>query len=396
VRALVWLIAVFAAAAAIAVFGRLNGGYALFVVPPWRVELSLLSFGVAAAVVFAAAYAFARVIGRTIALPAQVRAYRERRRRERAHGALAAALQAHLEGRFARAEREARLAWEAGAAPGLAALLAARAAHEMRELERRDRWLQRAAEAGASLQAARLVTEAELALEERDFEAARGALERLHASGPRHIASLRMQLKAELGAQNWSEVLRLTALLAKRGAIPEAAAEEYRTQALLGLLERDATDRRSFDERWRKIPSRDEARPRLALLGARLATTFGNISLAREIVERSLDAEWSGALAARYGELGALEGREREREALERIERAEKWLAEHPKDPQLLAALGRLCAAAELWGKAQRYLETSVAFEDSRAARLDLARLAERLGRPAEAQQHYRRAAEMP
>lgn len=127
-RALVWLIAVFAAAAAIAVFGRLNGGYALFVVPPWRVELSLLSFGVAAAVVFAAAYAFARVIGRTIALPAQVRAYRERRRRERAHGALAAALQAHLEGRFARAEREARLAWEAGAAPGLAALLAARAA----------------------------------------------------------------------------------------------------------------------------------------------------------------------------------------------------------------------------------------------------------------------------
>ena len=52
--------------------------------------------------------------------------------------------------------------------------------------------------------------------------------------------------------------------------------------------------------------------------------------------------------------------------------------------------------AAELWGKAQNYLEASLAFTPSRAAHLELARLAEREGRAAEAQKHFRSAGELP
>ena len=79
-----------------------------------------------------------------------------------------------------------------------------------------------------------------------------------------------------------------------------------------------------------------------------------------------------------------------------RFERAERWLREHAEDPLLLATLGRLCMAAELWGKAQNYLEASLSFGPSRAAHLELARLAEREGRVAEAQKHFRSAGELP
>ena len=72
------------------------------------------------------------------------------------------------------------------------------------------------------------------------------------------------------------------------------------------------------------------------------------------------------------------------------------WQGERPEDPQLLAALGRLCAHAELWGKSESYLEASLAFEESRATHLELARLLDRHGRGEEAQKHYRRAAELP
>ena len=41
-KSLFWLVIVFAAAAALAVFGRTNEGYALLVYPPWRIEVSLL------------------------------------------------------------------------------------------------------------------------------------------------------------------------------------------------------------------------------------------------------------------------------------------------------------------------------------------------------------------
>jgi HemY protein len=82
-------------------------------------------------------------------------------------------------------------------------------------------------------------------------------------------------------------------------------------------------------------------------------------------------------------------------EARARIERAERWLLEHEGDAQLLAALGRLCAHAELWGKAQSYLETSLSFGETSATHLALARLLDRLERGTEAQPHYRRAAEL-
>ncbi len=395
-RSLFWLVAVFAAAAALAVFGRMNEGYALLVYPPWRVEVSLVLAAVALLLAFALLYAAVRLAHHALALPSYVRSFRERRRRNRAQNALAAALQAHFEGRFSRAEKEAQQAWEDGAAPGVAALIAARAAHELREFARRDQWLERAAEAGESLHAARLVTQAELALEERDFAAAREALRTLHESGPKHIATLRMLLRAERGVQNWEEVLRIASMLAKRDAIAPHAAEEFKVQAYVELLGEAAADRRAYEERWRRIAPRDQVLPRIAATAARRLTALGNAALAREAIERGLAHEWSGTLAALYGELPELEAPERSREAVTRIERAERWLSAHAEDPQLLAALGRLCAAAELWGKAQRYLEAALSFEESRAAHLDLARLLERLGRPAEAQQHLRRAAEMP
>src|SRR5919106_2966339 len=156
-RSLFWLLAVFAAAVALVILGRIDAGYVLFIYPPYRVEVSMLFFAIAVAASFFLLYAALRLLGQALSLPAYVRAYRARRRRERAHAALAGALQAYYEGRYARAEKEASVAFESGPTPGVAALLAARAAHQMRDFESRDRWLERADGSGEALQAARLV-----------------------------------------------------------------------------------------------------------------------------------------------------------------------------------------------------------------------------------------------
>ena len=395
-RGLFWLLAVFAAAVAFALVGRLGEGYVLVVYPPWRAEVSLVLAVVALAAAFGLAYVLVRLVGHALALPAHVRAFRDKRRREQAQSALASALLCYFEGRYARAEKEAALAWETGAAPGIAALVAARATHQMREYERRALWLERAEAQGESLHAARLLTQAELALDERDFVGARDALRSMHGTGPRHIAAARMQLRAERGAQNWEEVLRLASLLAKRNALPPAIAEEYRVQAHIELLARDAGERASLEAWLRRIPSAELLHPRVAAAAARRAGELGEAALGRDLIERSLAAEWNAALVRLYGDIEKLESAKRQVEARARIERAERWLPEHAEDPLLLACLGRLCMAAELWGKAQNYLEASLAFAPSRAAHLELARLAEREGRGAEAQKHFRQAGELP
>jgi HemY protein len=395
-KSLFWLLAVFAAAVALVLLGRVDAGYVLFIYPPYRIEVSMLFFGVTLLALFLILYAVLRLLSHALSLPAYVRAYRARRRRERAHAALAGALQAYYEGRYTRAEKEASIAFDSGSTPALAALLAARAAHQMRDFQRRDRWLDRADAMGQRMQAAVLVSRAELALEDRDFTAARDALRSLHGAGPKQIATTRMLLRAERGAGAWDEVLRLATQLGKRDAIAPALAEEYKVQATIELLARSTADAAEFERRWRDIASRDQLHPRVAAAGARRASDLGKAAAAREILERALAAEWTPELVSLYGELpGGLDEQARIAEARARIERGERWLLERNRDAHLLATLGRLCGQAELWGKARSFLEASLSFEESRSAHLDLARLAERLDEPAEAQRHYRRAAEL-
>src|SRR5262245_43542865 len=173
----------------------------------------------------------------------------------------------------------------------------------MRDFERRDRWLERADGSGEALQAARLVSRAELALEDRDFVAARDALRNLHGAGPKHVATTRMLLRAERGAGAWDEVLRLASQLSKRDAISPALAEEYKVQATVELLARSADDDGAFERRWRGIAPADRVQPRIAAAGARHATALGKASLAREILESALAAEWVPTLVALYSDL---------------------------------------------------------------------------------------------
>lgn len=386
-RALFWLLAVFASAVALAIVGRANEGYALFVYPPWRVELSLVLFVVLLAGTFVVLYLLARLVHHTLHLPLHVRAFRERRRIARSREALLGSAQAYFEGRYARAESEARRAFDGGDSRSLAALFAARAAHFLRAPDRRDAWLEKAAESGDSLHVARLVTQAELLLDERDFAGARKVLRDLHDSGPKHIATLRMLLRAELGARNWEEVLRLTGVLAKRDAISPALQDEYKSRALVELLGALSSDPAGLEARWRRLPSRDQVIPRVAAAAARTAATAGRASLARDILEKALAQDWIPALVDLYGETSSDDVRLR-------IERGEHWLLEHPGDARLLLALGRLCVRAELWGKAQNYIEASLSFEPNRESHLALARLFERLGRQGDAGAQYRKAAE--
>ena len=395
-RSLLWLLAVFAAAVALVIVGRVDAGYVLFVYPPYRVEVTMIFFAIAALAAFFLLYGLTRLLRQVLSLPASVRAYRMRRRRERAHGALARALQAYYEGRYGRAEREAALAYDTGPVPGIAALLAARAAHQLRDFASRERWFERADSAGDAWRTARLVSRAELALDERDFGAARDALRGLESAAPRHLGTARMLLRAARGAGAWDEVLRLAGQLVKRDAIAPALAEEYQVQANVELLGRSSDDALAFERRWRAIGARDQVHPRVAAAAARHASALGLAALAREIIEKALAADWSSRLITLYAELPSqLTPSERADEARIRIERGERWLTEHSRDPELLASLGRLCAQAELWGKAKSFLEASLSFEETRAVHLELARLAERLGEGPQAQRHFRRAAEL-
>jgi HemY protein len=387
-RALLRLFVLAALAVALSLALRGNGGYALFVLPPWRAEVSLNFLGLLLIVGFALAYFLVRAVWHTLRLPSHVRAFRRRRRAEAGHEATLGAIQALFEGRFVRAEKLASKAIDLGATPGLAGLLAARAAQRLRDFGRRDQWLERSTQGDGEWRVAQAMTKAELLLDERRFDEARSVLRELHASGPRHVAALLLTLRAEQGMSNWEEVLRTANALEKHDALPPEAIDSVRTTAHVALLTRRPLDRDSLVRQWEGTPRADRVRPKIAATAARAFMHLGDCRRAHRVIEDALERGWDAALALLYGECV-------DKDARARLERAEKWLEERPGEAELLLTLGRLCVQSELWGKAQSYLEASLATQPMQAAHVALAKLHERLGRPEEAGRHFRAGADL-
>ena len=386
-RGLLWLFVLAALAVALSLALRGNGGYALFVLPSWRVEISLNFLALLVTVGFALGYLLVRTVWHILRLPSHVRAFRGRRRADAVHAATLGAIQALFEGRFVRAEKLASKAIDLGAAPGLAGLLAARAAQRLRDFGRRDQWLERSKQGDGEWRVAQAMTKAEFLLDERRFDEARSVLSDLHAQGPRHVAALFLMLRAEQGMSNWEEVLRTANALEKHGAMPAEALDSVRTTAHIALLT-SRPDREGLARQWDSTPRSERVRPRIAAAAARAFMQLGDCRRAHRIIEEALERSWDGTLALLYGECA-------DKDALERLERAEEWLKDRPAEAELLLTLGRLCVQRELWGKAQSYLEASLATQPTQAAHIALAKLYEQLGRPAEASRHFRASADL-
>lgn len=386
-RALFWFLALAALATGLALAARYNDGYALLVLPPWRVELSLNLLIVLLAGGCLVLYLLLHAIANVLRLPAAVAAFRQRRAREKADRALRDAVLFWQEGRYSHAVKSAEAAFDAGHAPGLASLVALRAAHSLRDGPREQLWRQRALDNEAGMRTVRLKTEAELALDDHDFEHARDLLRQLVDEGGKHIAVLRLSLRVHQGLGDWNEVLRLARQLEKHKALTPGQAAPVRLRAHrenLAALEGDAQQLARY---WRSMPEEDRKEVRLALAAAKALAAADNCGEAAQLVEDFLDGQWDSSLVAVYGECQG-------GDVVARIAHAEKWLTAHPRDAMLLLALGRLCRQKQLWGKAQSYLEASLAIEPTAEAHLELANLLENeLEKSAVAERHYRQAA---
>lgn len=379
-RALIWIVVIVALAVGLTLAARYNTGYALLVLPQYRVEISLNLLLALLAAGFVAVYAVVRFISATLRLPRQVREYRAARGREKARATLLEALHEYFAGRYGRAEQAAAASLELGEHPGLSAVLAARSAHELRAYERRDAYLARATTSTPGEEAARLVTEAELLLDEQRHEEALTLLKRLPR---RHTAALKLELKAQQQARNWEQVVVLTEELRKRNVFDATQAEQVRRHALTENLKRKALDTHALDDAWDSIPAAERTNRRVAAAAARCYIALGGCGRAHRIIEQAVEESWDSELVGLYAEC---EGGD----TVKRIERAEGWLESHPRDAVLLLTLGRLCGEQELWGKAQSYLEASIAVEPTYSAQFVLAGLQERLGNADAARRHYR------
>lgn len=377
-----WLLILFAVAALAAVGAKVNDGYALIVWPPYRAEVSLNLIAVALLIAFVLFYWLMRALSAVFGMPRQVAVYRERRRQEKGQQMFHEAFRLLFEGRFGQALRRSKDSFDAGVDRGLSALIAARAAQRMRRSDEQQQWLQRASEVDKESQPARLMLEAEMCLDSRDFSGALKALETLHKISGRNLAAQRLELRARQGVGDWPGVLELTRHLEKKGVLIAEVAGELKLRAHRENILSRRGDTRGLVNYLKDIPAAEHS-ARLTAAAAKTLIEIDAREDAAKIIETQLARGWDATLAELYGQCGGAR-------ITARIAEAEKWLQQHPDDACLLLALGRLCLQQQLWGKAQSYLEASLSIKETRDAHLELARLADRLGNKADADRHYR------
>jgi len=408
-RALFWLLTLAALAIGLALLGRVSDGYVLWVIPPWRIELSLNLFVLAQLLAVAVTYLLLRAISSTLNLPRVVGEFRARRARLRDERAATEALRLLWEGRYGHALKSAEKvsfggggaasivgagetasAGTAASAAVLASLVGLKAASALHDPARIAAWRSRASASTPDKndwRAARLMTEAELALDARDFATAQVALDELTPKERRQISAQRLDLRLAQGRNDWAAVLHITRQLEKHKVLSAAQALPLRLRAQHGILDSLEGEPAQLARYWQGMLATERLDLPLAQRVARALGSAGVCAESARLIEDYLDEQWESALLEDY--VNCPGG-----DVLGRIAHCEKWLHEQPNDAALLLALGRLCARQQLWGKAQSYLEASLAVAATCAAHIELARLLDHLERVDEANRHYRAAAD--
>ena len=286
------------------------------------------------------------------------------------------------EGNFAKGERLLARAADVSEAPLLNYLQAARAAHLQGQDERRDRWLREAYENLPEAANAVLLTQAELQLDQSQYESALATLRQIEENSPNHSHALVLLGRLYYQLEDWSHLSDIMPKLRKYGGLDGATLTKWLLRVHQEHLE-SAADGEAVTSAWKNVPK--DQKKDIGLLETYYSSLIrtGLHDKAEKDLAADLRREWRPALVRLFG---IVDGSDAPRQ----LKKAENWLKNHSEDADLLLAAARLCLRNELWGKARSYLETVISIRPTPEAYQEYGQLLNRLGEGEAAADAYR------
>ena len=286
------------------------------------------------------------------------------------------------EGNFAKGERLLARAADVSEAPLLNYLQAARAAHLLGQDERRDRWLREAYENLPEAANAVLLTQAELQLDQSQYEPALATLRQIEENSPNHSHALVLLGRLYYRLEDWSHLSDILPKLKKYGRLDDATLTMWSLRVHQEHLE-SAADGEAVSAAWKNVPKDQKKDIGLLETYYRSLIRTGLHDKAEKEIAADLRREWRPALVRLFG---IVDGSDAPRQ----LKKAENWLKNHGEDADLLLAAARLCLRCELWGKARSYLETVISIRPTPEAYQEYGRLLTQLGESEAAADAYR------
>jgi HemY protein len=335
------------------------------------IEMSAVTFALA----LIGAYFVVRLLMKLLYARRLWRETQQERRYQKARRGLARGIMEMSEGDWAAAEDTLTRSARDAEQPAAHYLVAARAAELQGAQQRRDDWLARALDIAGERRAPVLIMQAELLIKHHKLDAALATLEQLENCGEQNVRGLLLLARIYRQTGAWEKLEALEPRLRNMRGINTAVADETVAQIYLDRLKSLAlrADRDELAKAWKATPKTLARRPDVVIAYARAAMACEDHASAEAALRGLLDDQWDEAAVLAFGELEP-------DEPLATLDRAERWLPDHPNDPALLLSCARLAMQAELYGKARSFLETSIAIRPRLEAYQLLAALMEQLG----------------
>lgn len=318
------------------------------------------------------------LIGRLLTLPERWRAWRLGRQRQNAYRETEQGYLAMAEERWEDAEKHLINAVPYVETPVSHYLSAAKAAQEQGADERRDAYLQQSAVLGSKGEQVPIkLTQVSLLLKNGEYEKSLLGLLQLRQVAPRHPVVLKLLKQVYMQTGHWGDLRALLPDLQKRKVCtaPQIQHLELKTLDELFWEAEQKEGIEACHQLWQSCSKALRHTPALVLTYANILLRHHGAVEAESILRATLKQEWHEGLIALYGKIsGGDVGKQ--------LAFAESWLACHENSAALLLTCGRLSLINQLWGKAQRYFDASLAIEKNTETYAELGRLLEYLNKP--------------
>lgn len=335
-------------------------GYVLIGFGHWSLETSLTVFTVTLVIGFFVLYSFFRLLGVLLRMPGH---YAKRRRNikfNRSQEALIAGLFDAADGNWENAEKVLIKHAANSGAPLLHYLTAARAAQSRGALDKRDEYLQKAAEQSSDDNLTVGLTQAELHMSEQQFEQALETLSKLHSINPGHARILKMMHQAYQHIGDWEGLSKLLPSLQQNKVIMETEVKLLQTKTYSSLLKKAAAqnDEAAIQVCWSDVPEHIKSLPGIANIYFAAMIGVGAGKGMEDAIIKQLSKHWDATLLELYSNI--------ETDDLgKQLQAAEQWLVVYPNDPTLLKVLGKLAHKLGQMEKAEQYLLKSLHIDAS-------------------------------
>lgn len=272
-------------------------------------------------------------------------------------------------------------------APFINYLAAAKAAHELKQYQRRDVYLQKARSAAPQSEVAIGIVQAQLQITQGMISQAFNTLTKLQLTSPNHGMVLKLLERVYIHLADWPALIQLIPRLRKAHVMSEEQInllERHTYEEMLRHPDNRLKKTSGLRELWAAIPTKMQRDPHVLYAYVNHLRNFTECAdEAADLIYAALKKNWNADLVRVYGLLITTHPKKQ-------LAHAENWIKHYGDKAILYLTLARLCMQCQLWGKARSNFEESLQLENNPETAVEYGRFLEQLGESTAALRQYR------